>query len=356
MADPKQLQWLEISRSALLSNLQSVRKQVGKKPKIMAMVKANAYGHGLESIAPLIYSKIDYYGVNTIQEALTIRGLNITKPILILGPVAPADFRIAEQYNISLSAHSLDYLQKISSFKIHIHLKINTGMNRLGLSMIELLSALGTVRHSPRLTIEGIYTHFHSSDSDKTSTLVQLDRFQQSVFQTRYYFPAVIAHCANTAAIYNYPQTHLDMVRLGIGLYGLWPGLKPVLSWKCLPVQIRRIKAGETVGYSANYTCSVNGLMAILPVGYSDGLDRGLSNTGRVWMADNYYPIIGNIAMNFTAIDISNLKDLSGQDLPSPVELIGSHVTVDEIAKRLDTINYEVVSRLNPAVGKLIVK
>lgn len=358
------LQWLEISRSALLHNLHTYQNRIGSKTKIMSVVKANAYGHGLKQVVPIIAPLSDFLMVNTLSEALQIRRLKIKNPILIAAPISPSDFALAYQNNFSLCAHSPEYIKSLSALHLplRLHLKINTGTNRLGLSPIELLSALSLATKS-KFHIEGIYTHFHSSDSGSPATASQLDIFNQAVFQTRYLFPHVLAHCASSSASMLLPNTRLDMYRLGVSLYGLWPdpyvkqrapagfSIKPVLSWKCRPVQFRKIPAGQTVGYSATYTYKNSGSMAVLPIGYSDGYDRKLSNTGRVWSAENYFPVIGRVAMNFTTIDTSQGKN----KLPI-VELIGSHITIDEIASKIGTINYEVVSRLSPFIPRIIVK
>jgi alanine racemase len=217
---------------------------------------------------------------------------------------------------------------------------MNTGMNRLGLSLIELLSALEIIKKSS-LIPEGIYTHFHSSDSNPKATLTQLDEFNQAVFQAKYYFPKILAHSANSSAIFSYPQTHLDIVRPGIALY------KDVLSLYCHSTQTRKLSKNETIGYSATYKSNEDEFMSVLPIGYSDGYDRKLSNLGRVYSQNQYFPVIGNISMNFTTI--------LGKTSTSPIELLGSHITAAEIAKLTGTIDYEVLSRLSPTIPRMLV-
>jgi alanine racemase len=346
------LKWLEISKSALLNNLRVIRKTIPSATGVIAMVKANAYGHGLDVVTPVLASHVAFFGVNTLEEALEIRKLKLTNRILIAAPIPPSDFPVAVKNHLSLCVHSLDYLHQLSDYKIPIHLKINTGMNRLGLSLIDLLTALEILPKSS-LIPEGIYTHFHSSDSDSHATLVQLDQFNQAVYQTKYYFPRILAHCANSAAIFNYPQTHLDLVRPGLAIYGLYPRpkLKPALSFYCHPVQTRNISPDDTVGYSAAYLSTSSEHMAVLPIGYSDGLDRRLGNLGRVWSEKHTFPIVGRIAMNFSAISTSDVI----LTLSSRVELIGPHITADSLACLTDTINYEIVSRLSPNIPRLLV-
>jgi alanine racemase len=359
------LQWIEISRRNLTSNLNLYRKTISPKTRLMSVVKANAYGHGLEQVAPIVARDSDFLMVNTMKEALMIRHLKLNTRVLIAAPVSPDDFSQALKYRISLCAHSLDYLYSLSPFPIPVHLKVNTGTNRLGFSPAEIPQAVKILKKSG-LKVEGIYTHFHSSDTGSPQSLVQLHIFNRVVSRIKHYFPHTLAHCSSSSSSLLWSQMRLDMIRLGISLYGLWPDpyvqknapgkkLKPVLSWKCIPVQSRTLKAGETVSYSATFTYKKRGFMAVLPVGYSDGYDRKLSNCGRVWFAGRYCPVIGRVAMNFIMIDTTG-TDSDNLRGSGTVELIGPHVTADEIAAKTGTINYEVVSRLSPLIPRIIVE
>ena len=353
------LHWIEISASALRHNLHVLRRKIPKSAKIMAMVKANAYGHGLNIAAPVLAPHVDFFGVNTISEALTIRKLGLKTPILITAPVSPSDFLLVAKHHISLCVHSLDFLQSLSLSRssISIHLKVNTGMNRLGLSPIELLSALALIKRSPHLTLEGIYTHFHSADTNKIATLKQL---LQTVSQTKYLFPAVLAHCANSAAIFNYSQTHLDLVRPGITIYGLSPNpsltiipaLKPAILWKSKIVLVRNLSTEETVGYGATYTTNQKKVMGLIPLGYSDGLDIRLANKGLVYINNKSTPIIGRVAMNFISLDLSNVANPLGKT----VEILGSNQSAWDLAKSTGNIAYEVLTRLSPFIPRLLTK
>lgn len=357
--------WIEISQSALLHNLDQLKTSLSPHTKVMAIVKANAYGHGIIQVVPTIEPQIDFFGVNTLEEALIVRGLT-NKPVLILAPISPEEFKQALKYHISLCVHSLEYLNLLINHKSSfiIHLKINTGTNRLGFQPAEIKSSILKIQNS-KLNIEGVYTHFHSSDSGSSKTQNQYEIFEKTVRQIKFSYPHALAHCASTSASFLLPQTRLDMVRFGIGLYGLWPDpfvqkhspqiqLQPVLSWHTRLVQTRVMSTNQTVGYSATFTYHHPGIMGVIPVGYSDGYDRGLSNSGQVWIHGQFCPVIGRVAMNFTCL---NLTDLS---LPEPegstVELIGPHVTADTLAAKLGTINYEIVSRLSPNIPRLLVE
>lgn len=328
---------IEISKSALLTNLKYFRNQITSKTKLLTMVKANAYGHGLEQVSKTIASRVDFFGVTTLSEAIQIRNLNIQTPILICGPIETKDIPIVIKNNISISAFSLQYLKKISKYPIKIHLKINTGMNRLGISPNEVSKALQIIQTSS-LIFEGIYTHFHSPES-KTLTRKQINTFKKCVDISKQVFPNIIAHAAKTAAILDYPESHFDMVRLGIGLY---TQVKPVLSWKTYVVQSRLVLPGETIGYSATYKAQHPIFTAVIPVGYFDGLDRSLSNTS---------PFLGRISMNFSTIQTPRLLKPE-----TKINLIGKDLTAQELATRLNTIVYEIVTRLNPIIPRILVK
>jgi len=359
--NPPHLHWIELSREAVHNNLSFFRSKVNPGTKIMAMVKANAYGHGLEPMATTIANQADWFGVNTLPEALTVRRLLPNAKILITGPVSVSDIASAVTHSISLCAHSLEYLRSQAGSGAAIHLKINTGTNRLGLEPGQVAAAL-EIAAAGSLAVEGVYTHFHSADSGSPATDRQFALFTPAVTQVKSAHPRALAHCASTSAILNYPHTHLDMVRLGIGLYGLWPDphvaqtnpavtLHPVLSWKCVPIQSREIAAGQSVSYSATFTYPSPGNMAVLPVGYSDGFDRGLSNCGHVWADGHLYPVIGRVAMNFSMIDTS--AHPLGPD--TQIQLIGPDNRVENMATTLGTINYEVVSRIHPSIPRLLV-
>jgi alanine racemase len=336
------LHWIEISASALRHNAQIFRKHLGTKTKILAMVKANAYGHGIKLVCPVLAPHVDWFGVNTLDEALEIRSLDISTPILVCGPIATSRIPEAVKADISLCGHTTEYIKELVVHKAKIHLKINTGMNRLGIRVTEIPAALDLL---PEL--EGLYTHFHSADSPGDSTSIQLKLFKQAQAQVKGKFPNVLSHCANSSAIFTHPDSHLDMARIGIGLYGLWPSdfiaqiknykLQPVLSWKAKIVQQRELLTNESVGYGASHKVLNPEKMAVIPVGYSDGLDRRMSNKK---------PFIGKIAMNFSCITDPGTTEF---------EIIGSSLSATDMAKTIDTINFEVLARLSAFIPRILV-
>ncbi|MEK9201328.1 MAG: alanine racemase [Patescibacteria group bacterium] len=333
---------IHISKSALRHNLRQFKKLLQPETKIMAMVKANAYGHGQNLVVPTIASQVDFFGVATLTEAQQIRNLKIQTPILVCAPIDIPDIPKAVSQNISICIPSLEYLKQVSRYPLKVHLKINTGMNRLGISTNEIREAIKIIQNSS-LSLDGVYTHFHSPES-KSVTQKQLELFKTCVSITKKSFPNVLVHAAKTAAIIDYPDSHFDMVRLGIGLYGLWQqpkNLKPVLSWTTQVTQSRKVERGETIGYSATHQFKKSSFTAVLPVGYYDGLDRGLSNTPS---------FVGRISMNFSTIQTPKLLKPG-----TTIDLIGKDLSTQALASRLDTIPYEVITRLNPLISRILV-
>jgi alanine racemase len=355
--DTPPLHWLEISRSALLTNLASFRQILPPSTRIMAMVKANAYGHGLDIVAPVLSPQVDYFGVHTFEEAISIRKLHLSNPILITAPISFSHIPLAADHRLSLSVPSLAYLNQLPAIPLRIHLKIDTGMHRLGLLPREVPVALRLLNKSPHLTVEGVYTHFYSGGLPKT-TAAQLDLFCQAVSLVKRLYPQALAHCANSIAALNFPHSHLDMVRLGAGIYGLSHNsphkqplnLHPALSWKAQLIQTKRVPAGSIVGYDAQYTFKQAGYLGILPFGYSDGYDRSLTNTGHVYLHTAACPVIGRVSMNMTTIRLPRLCPPG-----TVIEIIGPHVSAFDLAQSAKTITYEIVSRLNPLLPRQLV-
>ena len=391
--------WLEVDQKALLYNAATVRRFVGDDVALMAAVKANAYGHGLVEVAQMLSGqKIEgllafagkpWFGVDSIDEALLVQRYSAHQPIMIFGYIPR--LRIAEvlKKNFHISIYSKESfrviyteLKKLTSKKgakkitTHFHLKIETGTNRLGLSLEDLKVFPA---HFP---IEGIYTHF-SEVENPISRFYQkqlaLLRRAQTILAKKDIIPRFV-HSASTAALLQYPETHGNLVRLGIGLYGLWPSesvkhrmsnivsLQPVLTWKTRIAQIKQIKKGETVGYDRVWRASHASIIAILPVGYYDGYDRRLSNCGEVLIRGKRAPVIGRVCMNMIMVDVTKIlarqsvgwkNQKSKIKIGDEVVLLGrqgnEEISADEIAEKTGTIHYEVVSRINPLFPRIVV-
>lgn len=355
--------WVEINQQALISNFQLIRTKIGEKVKAMAVVKADAYGHGAVECAKLLASAgADQFAVATLAEGIELRQAGISQPILILGYVAAEDTELAMRYQIALTVASYDLACKIADaarrldMQTHIHIKLNTGMNRLGFApndqsvrQMEQIFAL------PELKVDGIFSHFAEADSISDFTAQQFAVFTDFIERCAalgLHFP--LRHIANSAAIIDHPQTLLDMVRPGIILYGGQPsdvttdiGLQPVLYLKAKIVQIHHISAGEGAGYGRIRRVDRPSLIADIPLGYADGVPRLISERGSVLIKGQRAPLAGRVCMDQIMADITDIPNVQVGD---EVVLIGKQgneqITAAEFAGWAKTINYEVLTHM----------
>jgi alanine racemase len=371
------LTWIEIDAGAVGRNLDAFRSVVTPGSAVMAVVKANAYGHGLEVIAPLAAKHADWLGVNNLEEALAVRDLGIDKPIAILGHtllerldyVIAGNFRqvvYREDIAAALSSHAAD-----RGTTARVHLKIETGTHRQGIDLDSLASFLQHVRGLPNLEIEGVYTHFANIEDtlDPAFAQFQMQEFRRAltIVNDAGIHPSWI-HASATSGALLYPETGFNMIRVGIGTYGIWPSretqlaarergrrisLTPALTWKTRIAQIKTVRPGEFVGYGLTYQANHEMKIAILPIGYYDGYDRKLSNCGRVLAGEQAVPVVGRVMMNMIAIDVTDVD----VKLDDEVVLIGrqgkAEIRVEELAEKIGTIAYEVVTRINPGIPRL---
>ncbi|HKC04834.1 MAG TPA: alanine racemase [Patescibacteria group bacterium] len=371
--------WLEISKKALLHNFNVFQKIVGKEVKVVPVVKANAYGHDLIQVVSVLKNRTGIFAVDNIEEALTIRKISKDTRVIILGYIISKNFKSAVENNFSFVVYRLDVLKQIVSLKLNkkasVHLKIETGLNRQGVGGKELVRILDyIIKHDDQIFLEGVYTHFANVEDtlDSSYAINQLKRFNESLKIIKLKgFKIPVIHTAASAATFLLKDSHFGTVRAGIGLYGLWPSretkiasvsrkmkiiLKPVLSWKSIVVQVKEIQKGETVGYGRTWTARRRSRIAIVPVGYSDGFDRKLSNIGKVIVGNSFAPVIGRVAMNMIMIDVTDSKRVKADQT---VIIIGTKgklsISAEDIAEKIGTINYEVVSRINPLLPRIIV-
>ncbi len=370
--------WVEVSKGALLHNVAVFRKRIGKNVKLAAVVKANAYGHDLRKIIPILKNGVDVFAVDNIDEALIIREIDGATPVLILGYTTLANVLTTIENNISFVVYNIETLRKIVSLKQNkpakIHLKIETGLNRQGIQEKDLSVFLKFIKAHPKaFYLEGVYTHYANIEDtlDPSFARKQLAEFTKALKAVKKagFHPPLI-HTAASAGTLLYPETHFSMVRVGFGIYGWWMSLetrvsllalkrnlvlKPVLTWKSIVAQIKYIDVGESVSYGQTWFASRKTKIAVIPVGYSDGYDRRLSNIGRVIINGHYANVVGRVAMNMIMIDVTDIKKVKLED---EVALLGNKdglkVSADEWAKKIGTINYEVVSRINPLLPRII--
>ncbi|MFN8486993.1 MAG: alanine racemase [Caldilineaceae bacterium] len=376
MKQPIRPTWIEIDQTALVNNVNLVRKQIGAKRLLMAVVKANAYGHGLVATsAVLLAAGADRLAVATLVEGIELRQGGIQAPILVLGYTPPWLAAEAVHYNLTTTVYDDELLAALDQAAIPnrpvlVHLKVNTGMNRLGLGAAEALGFLEAARRFTQVQVEGIFTHFATSDlADKTFAQAQFACFRDLLAQLAAQdLRPPLAHAANSAAMLTLPETYLDMVRSGIALYGLHPdadetrlpaGFRPVLSWKAQVAQVRHLPAGESVSYGREFVAPHPMMIAVIPVGYADGFPRRPLHWQSVLIHGQPAPILGRVCMDQTMVDVTAIStEQEPVKQGDEVVLIGrqgnAELNVDEVAARLRTNNYDVVSRILARVPRLI--
>ena len=368
------LTWIEIDTAKLKDNIAVFRKVTPA--AVMAVVKANAYGHGLQVVAPAAAEAADWLGVNDVNEAHVIRALGITKPIAILGHSAPGHAESIVRdgyrqvvYRTDVAAALSRAAQKLGR-EASVHIKIETGTNRQGIPTADLPAFLDQIRGLPGLHIEGVYTHFANVEDtlDPSYAELQMQRFRDAlaILHSAGIEPTHV-HAAATAGALLYPETGFTMIRVGIGAYGVWPSretqiaarergrkltLTPVLTWKTRVAQIKMVQPGDYIGYGLTFQASRRMQIAVLPVGYYDGYDRKLSNAGRVLVKGRFAAVVGRIAMNMMMIDVTDV-DAAVDD---EVVLLGrqekSEIRVEELADRTGSIPYEILCRINPLIPR----
>jgi len=369
--------WAIVDIDAINNNISAIRSVIKPACKIMSVVKADAYGHGAENISKQLEEKTDYFGVSSIDEALQLRRIGIVKPILILGYTPLECIRLLIENDVIQTVFSSEYAKNIAEIaknyqkKIKIHLKIDTGMSRLGFSCQtenEQNNSVNDILNIYRefnkyLDFEGIYTHFAIADEQKNNyTKTQFERFISLLNDLKNKnLEFSVRHTCNSAATINFPEMHLDMVRPGLLLYGLYPsqnmkniGIIPAMQLKSVISQIRTIQQNATVSYGRVYKTSEETVVATLPIGYADGFPRLLSNNAEVLVNGCKCPVIGRICMDQMMINITNIFHATeGQE----VTIVGSDgnecINFEELAKNLETINYELICIIGKRVPRI---
>ena len=369
--------WLEIDLDALAFNVQSIKQFVGPRVKVSAVVKANAYGHGAVEIArTALASGATRLCVAYLGEAIELREAGITAPILVMAYTPATALHEAIQRDIAFSVSELAVAQAASRAALalqkpaRIHLKIDTGMSRLGVLAAEAPPLIDALVSLPGVQLEGLFTHFSAADDNPDYTALQLRRLNQVLAQqhgarvgARVGTPITI-HAANSAATLSYPEAHFDQVRPGVSLYGLTPfssgwgklpvPLRPVLTWKAQLALVKTLPAGTPISYGNTYVCESPRRIGVVPVGYGDGFRRAPQHYGEVLIAGQRAPIVGRVCMDQTMVDVT---DILTAQTDSEVVIIGQqgaeHITTEAVAARLGTINYEVTTGLAARLPRL---
>ena len=351
--------WVEIDLSALEYNIKQIKKLVSKNVKILCVVKADGYGHGMIQVAKKINRcGVDYFGIASIDEGITLRKQGIKKPILILENSLKEHAKYIIDYNLTQSvctkesALSLNNYAKRKKKIAKIHIKIDTGMGRLGIWHKQALAFIKNINKLKSLQIEGIYTHFPSADTDKKFTNYQIRCFNtliKKIKQNNINIP--FCHAANSIGLVDYKNSHLNLVRPGIILYGIYPKknmqskikLKPVLSFKTKIIYLKKIPTGRSISYGRTYVSQHPTTIATLPVGYSDGYLRGLSNKAEVIIKGRRFRVVGRVCMDQTMVDLRNSNSVKIGDTAVLVGKQGKEsIALEELSKHAGTIPYEL--------------
>ncbi len=374
--------WVEINRNALMQNVRRFKTHIGSGVKLAAVVKANAYGHGLiEASRVILDAGADWLAVNSIDEAELLRNAGVKSPILSLAYVPFALLEDVVRLDVRLTVYNVDAVTRLEAITnrlkkpANVHIKVETGTNRQGVRGEDLLRLAQAVRRCAYLRLEGLSTHFANIEdvTEHRFAEQQLSQFMAACNLIEGGGIAVpVKHTACTAAAILFPKTLFNLARTGIGLYGLWPSketkisalqagialneLVPVMTWKTRIAQIKTVDSGETIGYGCTDLATQDSRIAVLPVGYYEGYDRKLSSIGYVLIRGHRAPVRGRVCMNMIMVDVTNIPEAVVEDEAVLLGRQGNDsVSTETLAGKIGTINYEVVSRINPALPRIVV-
>lgn len=363
--------YAEINLDAIVKNVDNLKALTKENTGALAVVKADGYGHGDVAVAKAVAQKVTGYAVATLDEAVNLRENGVKKPILVLGYVDPYEFDILVSHEITATVFDVETAQlladaaRVQKKQAHCHIKVDTGMRRIGLEPDENgIAIVKQITALKELSADGIFTHFAASDeTDKTSAEHQFKLFTD--FTGRLEKEGIhftYRHCANSAAVIDMPQADLDMVRLGIAMYGMYPSdevkkekveLFPALDLKSHITMVKEIPAGEKVSYGGTFTTTRTTKLATVSVGYGDGYPRALSSKGYVLVRGQKAPIVGRVCMDQMMVDVTDIENVTRADI---VTLIGkdgdAEITVEEIAALAGTFNYEFVCDLGKRIPR----
>lgn len=362
--------WAEVNLPRLEHNLAAIKQKVAP-AKVMLVVKANAYGHGLVEVSKALAGKTDYVGVAVLEEGILLRELGITAPIIVLGGIWRDQIARYLQYNLTLTASSVERMEQIDAIagqmgvKAKVHLKIDTGMERIGVHYYSANHLQEAALKCKHVEVEGIFSHFANADSpDLTHARLQLERFNEVLrFYERNSLPMPMRHIANSAAVLQLPESCLDMVRPGIMLYGVYPSpevrhtvkVKPALAWKSRVVYFKVVEPGHAVSYGSTWQSDHAARIVTVPVGYGDGLFRSMSNRAKVIIRGKKYPQVGAICMDQLMVNIEWDSAYNGDEVILLGEAGGERITVEDLAEWAGTIPYEILTNINTRVPRVYV-
>lgn len=366
--------WIEIDTKAIAHNVGIFRSLIKKETKVCAVLKSNAYGHGLIDFAKEVEKlKADMIAVDSIVEAMALRREGIESPLLVLGHTLPEMLSVAAEQDIAVS---LSHGDQIAAFveagkikPLSVHIKVDTGMHRQGFLPEERETVITLLKkHADKISVAGLYTHFAAAKNPAFPeyTKKQIAEFElwRNTFLSAGFTP--IVHASATAGTFLFPEAHYDMVRIGIGLYGLWPStetkaamgeryeLKPVLSWKTIISEVKKLKKGDKIGYDCTEVLWRDSIVGVLPVGYWHGYPRVLSSIGHALVDGVKARVLGRVSMDMVSIDLTDVK---GASIGDEVTLLGygkdGEISAPWLSGLIDASHYELVTRINPLIKRI---
>jgi len=361
-----------VNLKAIASNVREVKARVGPHVKIMAVVKADAYGHGAVEVAKVAsQAGADWLGVAFPEEGAELRKAGLQAPILVLGPTPPSQANLVVAFGLDQMLCSLPLAKALSHLAsgqrkpVGVHLKVDTGMGRLGIVPSEALKFAKRVRSLPGLSLKGLMTHLATAGEDRAYALHQLKLFlevEETLRGAGIEFP--LRHAANSAAVLDLPEAFLDMVRPGIMLYGCYPflapsrivKLQPALLLKARVAYLKMVHKGMSVGYGRTFIASRQSRVAILPLGYADGVSHLLSNRGEVLIKGRRAKVVGRVCMDMLMVDVTDIPQVKvGDEAVIYGRQGGETISVEEVAKSLGTISYELLCRINKRIPRVYI-
>ena len=371
--------WIELSQSALRNNISIFKKLLAPNQKLMCVVKSNAYGHGMVPIASSALNHgADWLGVFSVEEGVTLRHAGIDAPILVLGPSAGAQYVLAQKHQLQVTIASRvglqSYVDALSSANVPVHLKLETGTHRQGIMYDELDDISRRIKSSG-IPVAGAYTHYADIEDTTEHEFAASQRAQFEISVSRLRALGIkipLPHTACTAAAILFPNTYFEMVRVGIGTYGLWPSketnvsaqtlgraqlkLMPVMTWKTRIAQIKTVRSGDFVGYGRTFRATRDTRVAVLPVGYADGYARNFSNSANTLVRGMRARVVGRVCMNLTMIEVTDIPEVTEGDVVTLLGRDGDEViSAEQLAACAGTINYEIVTRAAPGAPRRLV-
>ncbi|MDH5683048.1 MAG: alanine racemase [candidate division WOR-3 bacterium] len=364
--------WAEIDLNALQENLASVKKVLGNK-KILLAIKADAYGHGAKEIAAQLDAKVDMFGVAGIEEGINLRtNGKITAPILILSPIPYYEIDALFNHNLTPSITEIEFARRLAleakkqAKPIKVHIEVDTGMGRTGLPYEEAADTIVELNSNPYLKVEGVFTHFPAADVDFSFTNQQIEKYSSLIESLNQVgVKPIIRHVANSAGFLNFSASHFDMIRPGLVIYGINPNsatsqtisLNPVMSLRSRIVNLRKIPKGQSISYERTYFTKRDSLIAVITAGYGDGYPWSLSNNAEVLVSEDRAKVVGNVCMDLTMIDVTDIPNVKIGDV---VTLMGSSgketISANDLANWAKTIPYEIITRISPRVPRVFIQ